>query len=102
MLLLGFMILVSRIIWQPNSKNYRESFVAITQSIELKIFLGTQEPIMYRLVVRNLRYVVYFSVLIFRTTFGDQKVWPTRRTFWVNHYLEIMFFEFSGVLPNGG
>ena len=36
------------------------------------IELGTQETIIYRLVVRNLSYDAYFSFLIFWATFGGK------------------------------
>ena len=43
---------------------------AIFWPIGLKIFKGTQDTFIYRLVVRNLSYDAYFSVLIFWVTFG--------------------------------
>ena len=44
-------------------------FLAI---IGLKLFVGAQETIIYRLVMRNHDYVVYFSILIFYATFGGK------------------------------
>ena len=84
--------------------------------IGLKVFMGTQETIIYRLVVRNLSYDAYFSVLIFWGKMGvattrphaplifwglqtQSKSWPTGWTFWANRYLKIMFSKFSGVNP---
>ena len=85
--------------------------------IGLKIFMGTQETIIYRLLVRNPSYDAYFSALIFRPLlavkwawpphtllmiYGLQtrpKRWPTRCTFWVHYYLEIMFSKLSGKNP---
>ena len=47
--------------------------------IRLEIFMGTQETIIYRLVVRNSSYDAYFSVLIFRATFGGKMGVATTR-----------------------
>ena len=90
---------------------------AIFEPIGLKLFIGTQKTIIYRLVVRNPSYDVFFPVLIFGTLLAGKwawpprvrlivwslqtrtKIWPTRWTFWVNRDLEIMFSKFSGVNP---
>ena len=40
--------------------------------IGLKILMGTQEAIIYRLVMRNLSYDAYISFLIFLATFGEK------------------------------
>ena len=45
---------------------------AILGPIGLKIYMGTQETIIYRLVVRNQSYEAYFSVLIVWATFGGK------------------------------
>ena len=42
----------------------------ISGSIGLKFCMGVQQTIIYRLVMRNLSYDAYFSVLIFWATFG--------------------------------
>ena len=52
---------------------------AIFWSIELKIFMGTQETIIYRLVVQNPSYDAYFLVLIFLATFGGKMGVATTR-----------------------
>ena len=49
---------------------------AIFWLIGLKISMGTQETIIYRLVVRNLSYVAYFLVLIFLATFAGKWARP--------------------------
>ena len=41
--------------------------------------MGTQETIIYRLLVRNLSYDAYFSVLIFLATFGGKMGVATTR-----------------------
>ena len=40
--------------------------------IGLKFFMGTQETIIYRLVMRSSSYDAYFSFLIFWATFGGK------------------------------
>ena len=90
---------------------------AISGPIGLKVFKGVQETIIYRLVMRNLSYDAYFSVLFFGPLLAGKwawppraslmvwglhtqlKSWPTGCTFRANHYLEIMFSKFSGVTP---
>ena len=47
--------------------------------IVLKHFMGNQETIIYRLVVRNRCYDSYFSVLIFWATFGGKMGVATTR-----------------------
>ena len=90
---------------------------AISGPPGLKFFMGVQETIFYRLVMRNLCYDAYFSVLILRLLLAgiwawspnaplmvwglqtQPKSWSTWRTFWANRYLEIMFSKFSRVNP---
>ena len=60
--------------------------------IGMKMSMGTQETILYRLVARNQSYDAYFSVLIFLATFGGKMGVA-------NRYLEIMFSKFPGVNP---
>ena len=75
-------------------------------------FIVSQDTVIYRLVVRNLSYDAYFSVLNFWATFGGKMGMrasyglgppnPTKKlawSFWVNRYLKIMFSKFSGVKP---
>ena len=68
MLLLGFLILVSRKIWWPNSKIFQENFEkwAWPPCVPLMVWGLLTRP----------------------------KIRPTRWTFWVDGYLEIMFSEF--------
>ena len=40
--------------------------------LDWKIVMGTQETIIYRLVIRNPKYDAYFSFLIFYATFGGK------------------------------
>ena len=47
-------------------------YLAISGPIGLKFFIGGQETIIYRLVMRILCYDAYFSVLIFWATFGGK------------------------------
>ena len=100
-------------LWPKNGTN------AHIWAYGLKIFMGTQETIIYRLVVWNPSYDAYFSVLIFLGHllrgnghqarpfwFGaskpDQKVrqlgGPLAKST-LNRYLEVMFLKFSGVNP---
>ena len=52
---------------------------AISGPIGLKFFMGVQDTIIYRLVMRNLSYNAYFSVLIFWATFGGKMGVATTR-----------------------
>ena len=60
-----------------------------------EFFMGVQETIIYRLVMRNLSCNAYFWILIFWVT-GGPRSWPTRWTFWANRYLESCFRNFQG------
>ena len=76
--------------------------------------LQTQNTIIYRLVMRHLRYTAYFSIFIFGPVLVEKWTWPplwrqrvwvlktqikwwlTWWIIWVSCYLEIMFSKFSG------
>ena len=110
----------NNVIWQSYGTNkahmpiFGHMFLAIFWPIGLKMFMGTQETIIYRWVKRNPSYHDYFQILIFwagRWAWSSHrpirvwglktqpKRWPTGRTFWVNCYLENMFLKFSGLNP---
>ena len=90
-------------------------FLAIFWPIGLQSFVGAQETIIYRLVMRNTSYDAYFQFFCFWATLGGKmgvaitrapndlgpqiqpKSWPTGWTFWANCYLENVFSKFSGL-----
>ena len=62
---------------------FGHTFLAIFWLIELANFMGYQETIIDRLVVRNTSYDAYFSVLIFWATFGGKMGVATTRALMV-------------------
>ena len=74
--------------------------------IELKLFMGAHESIIYRLIKRNLMFNAYIPVFIFWAgkwawpKCGHQRVWGTGWNFWVHSFnIEIMHPNVSGMNP---
>ena len=80
-----------------------------------KFFMGAQETIVYRLVMRNLSLMMlifhfwFLGPLLVGKLAWPQLVWSLKTQprswsngwiFWVNWYFEIMFSKFSGVNPH--